>query len=167
MIVWLRGPPPGTPFWCHFGTSTDFLAVVVFMFFCLPTFFLYFCQFRVPFGAPFGMLFGVPGNLENQARTLNAARFSFLGPAYFRPDFWARICCWLFQEVLQFPACKSDNKLWRNCGNAINYNWKPRILPQSRVIPLAFVTFLLQGVALLVPVSQPLLDRSSYTHTAD
>ncbi len=50
----------------------------------------------------FGMFFGVPGNLENQAKTLTEARCSHFGRFFSRHDFRAWICCTFLQSFLHF-----------------------------------------------------------------
>ena len=76
MIFGLHGPPLPGP---HF----DVILVL------LPTYWQFvFTRFvDTLIWVPFCMLFGLPGNLENGARTLTGVRFSHFGPPFFRPDF--------------------------------------------------------------------------------
>ena len=90
VIFGLRGAPPPrdrmlTPFW-YFCRLFGSLFLHVFL---IPNFsdFFYLLLILGSIWDPFSMLFGVPGNLENGARTLTGVRFSHFGPPFFRPDF--------------------------------------------------------------------------------
>ena len=90
----------------------------VFCCFCFCAQFSHVLQFRVPFGVQFGMLYGVPGNLENRLNTLKGLRFSHFGVPFCRYDFQARLGeCFFIDlfDVWRFLEPLSGSVLGQRC----------------------------------------------------